>query len=240
MATKNTREFLESFPADDLKDRHILFGPRNLLMGRSVQPLLTLMKEQGVSRLESPAHDWFLDGQGEFRNNKSAERKEGNIVDLQRPGSVFNYMNAAINPHFRSPPNIETEIEAELEEAEELKFGLERDMQAALRQNIEQLEPGLTIIDCGSERTVEAGRIDITAEDRDGKLVAIELKAGAAGLDSITQILAYMGSLLSGAQGPVRGILVAADFHRKVPLAAQAVPNLQLKRYSFRFSFRDC
>lgn len=237
MATKDTREFLESFPADDLKDRHILSGPRNLLMGRSVQPLLTLMKEQGISRLESPAHDWFLDGQGEFRNNKSAERKEGNIVDLQKLGSVFNYMNAAINPHFR---NIETEIEEELEEAEEHKFGLERDMQAALRRNIEQLEPGLTIIDCGSERTVEAGRIDITAEDRDGVLVAIELKAGTAGQDSVTQTLAYMASLLPEAQGPVRGILVAGDFHRKVLLAAQAVPNLQLKRYSFRFSFRDC
>ncbi|MCH8190249.1 MAG: DUF91 domain-containing protein [Chloroflexi bacterium] len=239
MTTKDIREFLESFTADELKDRGILFGPKNLLMGHGVRALLTLMNEQGVRRVESPAHDWFLDGQGEFKNNKSDERKTGNIADLQKLGSVFNYMNTAINPHF-GRANEEDGVVVEIEEAVELKFGLERDMQAALRRNIEQLEQGLKVIDGGSERTVEAGRIDITAQDNDDKLVVIELKAGMAGLDSITQILAYMGSLLSEAQGPVRGILVAGDFHHKVLLAAQAVPNLQLKRYSFSFSFRDC
>ncbi len=239
MTTRDVREFLKSFTANELKDRGILFGPRNLLMGHGVQALLTLMKEQGISRLESPAHDWFLDEQGDFRNKNAEERKEGNIGDLQKLGSVFNYMNAAINPHF-GRANEEDGVVAGIEEAEELKFGLERDMQAALRHNIQQLEQGLKVIDGGSERTVEAGRIDITAQDHDGKRVVIELKAEMAGLDSITQILAYMGSLQSEAQGPVRGILVAGDFHRKVLLAAQAVPNLQLKRYSFSFSFRDC
>ena len=238
MTTKDVREFLESFTTGELKDRGILFGPRNLLMGHGVRALLTLMKEQDISRLESPAHDWLLDGQGEFRNNKPEERKNGNIADLQKLGSVFNYMNGAINPHF-GRQNGEDGGVVEIEEAVELKFGLERDMQAALRRNIEQLEQGLKVIDRGSERTVQVGRIDITARDSNDKLVVIELKAGMAGLDSITQILSYMGSLLSEAQGPVRGILVAGDFHRKVLLAAQAVPNLQLKQYSFSFSFRD-
>ena len=40
----------------------------------------------------------------------------------------------------------------ELTETSEVTFGLERDLQSALRSDIEQLEPGLTIADGGSER----------------------------------------------------------------------------------------
>ena len=245
MTTRDIREFLESFTADELAKRGILHRSNLLGLGylllqtESVRHLLELMKEQGISRLESPAHDWFLDEKGDFRNKNSNEHKEGNIADLRYPGAVFRRMNPLLNPHYRRIDQ-GTEIEDVIEEAEELKFGLERDLQAALRRNIEQLEPGLKTIDGDSERKVEAGRIDITAQDRDGKLVVIELKAGTAGPDSIPQILAYMGSLQSEGQGPLRGILVAGDFHRKVILAAQAVPNLQLKRYSFSFSFEDC
>lgn len=50
----------------------------------------------------------------------------------------------------------------ELAEALETTFGLERDLQRALRNNIEQLERGLKIIDGGKERKVESGFIDIT------------------------------------------------------------------------------
>ena len=53
-------------------------------------------------------------------------------------------------------------------EAEEITFGLERDLQSALRANIDQLEPGLKITDDGRERVTEAGRIDITAGDAKG------------------------------------------------------------------------
>ena len=113
------------------------------------------------------------------------------------------------------------------------------DLQSALRREIEQLEPGLKIIDEGTERSVEAGRIDITAEDGEQKLVVIELKAGVAKPASIAQTLGYMALLAQEEQKPVRGILVAAGFHRQVKLAAQAVPNLQLKEYLFSFSFRD-
>lgn len=87
---------------------------------------------------------------------------------------------------------------ADLEEvvdAADLKFGLERDMQDALRRNIEQLDPGLRIIDGGTERRVEAGFIDILAEDEEGSLVVIELKSGEAPEGAVTQVLSYIGSL---------------------------------------------
>jgi hypothetical protein len=60
----------------------------------------------------------------------------------------------------------DSELEEEEEiEAAEITFGLERDLQSALRANIQQLETGLKIIDSGKERVTEAGRIDITAMD---------------------------------------------------------------------------
>jgi RecB family endonuclease NucS len=62
-------------------------------------------------------------------------------------------------------------------DAIETTFGLERDLQKALRDHIEQLEPGLTIIDADKEQTVSSGRMDITARDRAGATVVIELKA---------------------------------------------------------------
>lgn len=124
-------------------------------------------------------------------------------------------------------------------EATEVTFGLERDLQAALRANIGQLESGLKVIDDGKERVTEAGRIDITAKDSHGNIVVIELKAGTATPQVIAQVLAYMGAVAETDGKPARGILVAGDFHKRVVLATRAVPNLQLRRYSFQFSFEE-
>jgi SepF-like predicted cell division protein (DUF552 family) len=125
----------------------------------------------------------------------------------------------------------------EVAEAAEITFGLERDLQSALRSNIAQLEPSLKIIDGGKERVTDAGRLDITAEDSQGNIVVIELKAGAASPDVIAQVLAYMGAIAESDKKPVRGILVAGGFHKRVIWAARAIPNLELKKYSFQFTF---
>jgi RecB family endonuclease NucS len=150
------------------------------------------------------------------------------------PGTV-----SAIKAHLTMGTYTETSETDEVIEAMETTFGLERDLQIALRSNIEQLEQGLKIIDEGKEQTTEAGRIDITAKDQQGGIVIIELKAGAATSDCIAQILSYMGALSESEQKSVRGILVAGDFPPRVVFAARAVPNLQLKKYTFRFSFEE-
>lgn len=196
------------------------------------------MQEHSVDRLEFPDRNWYLDINANFSNPSSLELKEGNVSALSNPGSVFNYTNTTINPYFQGY-EVAADIEREVDEAVEITFKLERDLQNALRQNIDQLESGLKVIDGGSEQTVEAGRIDITAQDQNNAIVVIELKAGAAQPDSVTQILAYMASLTRQGQSSVRGMLVASDFHPKVVLAAQVIPNLQLKQYSFRFSFKE-
>ena len=238
MTTKNIREFLESLPEEELKERGILRGLSNQLKGLSLGPLIFLMQEHGVERLEYPPRNWFLDIQGNFKNPGSEELKEGKVTDLSNPGSVFNLTNTILNPYYQGIGTA-TEVEKKLEEAEEITFRLERDLQLVLRRNIEQLELGLEVVDGGSERTVEAGKIDITAEDTEKKLVVIELKAGTAKPESIAQILAYMSSLSQEEQRSIRGILVAAGYHPTVILAAKSVPNLQIEEYSFSFTFRD-
>ena len=125
----------------------------------------------------------------------------------------------------------------ELIAASEATFGLERDLQLALRANIEQLEPGLEIIDGGKELTTEAGRLDITARDKSGATVVIELKAGIAAPEALTQLLAYMGVVAQKEQKPVRGVLIAGGFHPRIIFAARAVSNVQLRQYRFKFTF---
>lgn len=128
-----------------------------------------------------------------------------------------------------------------VEDAEppEAILSLERDLNAALRQNIAQLGPGFEVIDGGKERTVASGRIDILARDGDGRIVVIELKAVKAPRDSVAQVLAYMGDIHAEQGGDVRGLLIAPDFDPRAVAAARMVPTLHLKRFSFVFSFSD-
>jgi endonuclease len=150
----------------------------------------------------------------------------------QRTNKVFHDLGFDVRP-LDEDDDI---IDAELEQAEEVKFTLERDLQSALRSNIEQLEQGLKITDLGHEKGVPSGKIDITAEDKNGATVVIELKAGEATHNAIGQILGYMGDLTTD-KNLVRGILVAGDFSKKAVAAARVVPHLQLRRYGFNFTF---
>ena len=117
------------------------------------------------------------------------------------------------------------------------RFGLERDLEDALKTNLHQLEPGLEF--SGAQQRVAAGRLDIAAIDNEGHIVVIELKAGTAQPESMTQLLAYMGTVDNPEGRPVRGILVAHDFDTRVKHAAKAIPNVALRSYSFTFSFSD-
>lgn len=118
------------------------------------------------------------------------------------------------------------------------RLSLERDMQTALRRNIQSLENGLTIVDDGIERGVLSGYIDILCRDSAGALVVVELKAGRADARVIGQTLGYMGDLLEEeAAENVRGIIVAHDFDQRTKSAAKAVSSLSLYRYSISFVF---
>jgi len=123
----------------------------------------------------------------------------------------------------------ETTTDQRVAIAEGTTFAMERDLQKALRANIAQLQPDLRIVDGGKERQTDAGNIDITAEDSTGTTVIIELKAGEAQPEALTQLLAYMGAVDNSRT--VRGILIAGDFHQRLTYAARAIPNVTLRRY---------
>lgn len=137
----------------------------------------------------------------------------------------------------------EGEEAEETKETDELTFDLERNLQKALRANIEQLETKLKIIDGGKQQRVDYGDgkwglIDITAEDENGATVVIELKRSEAGRRAVGQILGYMGCL-SKDKKLVRGILVAEGFSPQAIAAASVVhEKLQLRKYSFNFAFK--
>ena len=125
-----------------------------------------------------------------------------------------------------------------IEQYDNQQISLEKDMQAAIRLNISQLEAGLKITDGGKERSVETGYIDIMAVDSQGVPVVIELKTGVAGQRAVAQILSYIGSVMEEENNSdVRGILVASDFDKKARAAAKVVPSLSLVRYQFSFKF---
>ncbi len=156
----------------------------------------------------------------------------GTVVAMKAHLTRGSYGGSSPLPNGLSEADVE-----EIEDAADLKFGLEKDMQDALRRNIGQLHPTLRIVDAGKERRVEAGMIDILAEDDEGARVVIELKSGEAPATAITQLLSYIGSLQAEDDSrPVRGMLIARSFSTRVKLAAQAA-RIQLVEYGFRLSF---
>jgi RecB family endonuclease NucS len=159
-----------------------------------------------------------------------------NEVLLIRPDTNGNTAYADELVEFQDEEEAE-ELGIDEDESFEVTFGLEKDLQAALRCNIEQLEQGLVIIDGGAERTTKAGRLDILAQDNDENLVVIELKPGRAPSGSIEQVLSYMSAVEEEDGKSVRGLIVAGAFSDRIIFAARAIPNLNLVTYSFQFSF---
>ena len=165
---------------------------------------------------------------GDFYNNLSMYRSALNRYRLFKSED-----RGDVLPLLQDPATSRATTELETERT----FSLEKDLQAALRAHISQLEPGLVVIDGGAERSVASGRIDILGRDATGTTVVIELKAVKAPRDAVAQILAYMGDIMAETAAPVRGILVAPDFDAKAIAAASMVPSLALHTYAFTFSF---
>lgn len=114
---------------------------------------------------------------------------------------------------------------------------LERDLEDQIVSHLERLEPGLTLV--SRQETIEVGRLDLLAKDREGRLVIIELKAGEAKDSAIGQIARYIGWLAHRDKQAPRAILVAGAFSDEVCYAAKAIPGLRLVTYRVQFNFED-
>jgi hypothetical protein len=183
---------------------------------------------------------------------RAAERRLGSDIEdyladdpgRPLPDDFKNWERGAVNRYreFLTDFADEDEPTDEVDEKtlmETDRFSLEVDLQRALRGNLAQLAPSLTVADDGSERAVATGRIDILARDSRGVWWVIELKAGTASDRAVSQLAAYMGALVEEEEGEVRGLLVARDFTDKARYAARAIPGIELKRYGFSFTFED-
>lgn len=170
---------------------------------------------------------WYRTQLNSYRKFCEAAAATGSDVDGDIGGDLF-------EPEAPAEPDFTEETDAEA-----LTFGLEADLEDALRAALDQLEEGLVLADGGRQRKVSSGFIDILGQGVDGARVVIELKAGRTRPDAVAQVLGYMADIAQEDQTDVRGYLIGADHHERVCAAARAVPNLALRRYSYRFSFEE-
>ena len=114
----------------------------------------------------------------------------------------------------------------------------EENLERLIVENLNQVESGLRLIK--RQYTVPVGRIDLLCEDRKGRLVVIEIKRHDAKTEElIGQIARYMGYVdkhLAKRGQNVRGIVVVGRPDQRLAYAAQAIPNLEIKKFQVTLS----
>jgi hypothetical protein len=128
----------------------------------------------------------------------------------------------------------------ESESIQNFEFALEAHLRDFLAKNLERLEPGLQLYEKDSKRGVEfsvdAGRIDILALDRNNHLVVVELKLSRGRNAALGQLLYYMGWVDQNlGNAPCRGIIVANEITEELVTAVSRVPGVALFRYRMSF-----
>lgn len=125
--------------------------------------------------------DEAIQGRGTDATMAWGEAEQGPPFDGY-PSHARSVLRRYLQFHLQAAAPAEEQAEALediIDEAEPgLAFRLENEMQAAVRKQLANLDGDLKVVDEGKEWTVATGRIDIVAEDAQGRLVAIELKAG--------------------------------------------------------------
>jgi RecB family endonuclease NucS len=97
-----------------------------------------------------------------------------------------------------------------IQDAEELSLsGTEEDLRERILADPSLIEEGFTPL--ATERETPAGAVDIYGEDREGRIVVLELKRRRVGPDAVGQLVRYVDALERDlhADSEVRGILVA-------------------------------
>jgi len=127
------------------------------------------------------------------------------------------------------------------ENLEETQISLESDLETFILKDLTSVEDGLSPYqgDLGEQFSVDSGRIDVLAIDKEGNFVVIELKAGTATDSVLAQVLAYMADVKNTLAGQkrVRGIIIAYDFSNRLTSAVSLLENVAIMTYKVRFDF---
>ena len=128
------------------------------------------------------------------------------------------------------------EISSEQEENSQ-QFALEAHLRDFLAKNLERIEQGLRLYQkdgrSGVEFSIDDGRIDILALDRENRFLVIELKLSRGRNKTIGQLLYYMGWVdRNFANARCRGMIIASEITDDLLMAAQRVPGVSLCRYN--------
>ncbi len=124
------------------------------------------------------------------------------------------------------------------------QFALEKDLQRYLADNLQLIEPGLTLFQdeeiTGFEYPAGGGRrIDILAKDKAGGFVVLELKV-EKGYDRVVgQLLRYVNWVRKELAEPgqrVRGIIVCRTMSEDLILACASIQDVELFEYRLHVS----
>ena len=95
-----------------------------------------------------------------------------------------------------------------------LLYASEEDMHRAILLKPSLLEEGFKPI--SYEKKVEPGFVDVYGEDKDGKLVVVEVKRKTAGKEAALQLSRYIDAIKGRANRELRGVLVAPSLGKGV------------------------
>jgi RecB family endonuclease NucS len=95
-----------------------------------------------------------------------------------------------------------------------LLYASEVDMHRAILLKPSLLEPGFKPI--SYEKKVEPGFVDVYGEDKDGRLVVVEVKRKTAGKEAVLQLARSIDAIKGKANRELRGVLVAPSLGKDV------------------------
>lgn len=106
-------------------------------------------------------------------------------------------------------------------------YASEEDMHKAILVEPSLLEEGFKLI--SYEKKVEPGFLDVYGEDKNGKLVVVEVKRKTAGKQAAVQLAKYVNAVRGKTDRQTRGILAAPDIARDVQTMLSKL-GLEFKR----------
>jgi len=143
-------------------------------------------------------------------------------------------------------PSVSEETDEEETERREFSFEFERDLEAHLAKNLNDIDDGLKLYTSsdgksGRQFEIDGEKIDLLLLDKNDDFVVIEVKPDQATDKACSQILRYMGQVRKRLAGgkKVRGIIICRKATDRLKYAVSVVESVKIKEYEVNFTFHD-